>query len=32
VSRIRIVAGREVDYVGVEGFGLTLEATELLTD
>ncbi|TDI92035.1 MAG: 3,4-dihydroxy-2-butanone-4-phosphate synthase [Gammaproteobacteria bacterium] len=32
VSRIRIVAGREVDYVGVEGFGLTLEATELLND
>jgi 3,4-dihydroxy 2-butanone 4-phosphate synthase/GTP cyclohydrolase II len=32
VSRIRIVAGREVDYVGVEGFGLTLEATELLHD
>lgn len=32
ISRIRIVAGREVDYVGVEGFGLTLEATELLHD
>ena len=32
VSRIRIIAGREVDYVGVEGFGLLLEATELLTD
>jgi 3,4-dihydroxy 2-butanone 4-phosphate synthase/GTP cyclohydrolase II len=32
VSRIRIIAGREVDYVGIEGFGLTLEATELLTD
>ena len=28
-ERVRI-AGREVDYVGVEGFGLTLESTELL--
>ena len=25
-------AGREVDYVGVEGFGLTLVSTELLND
>jgi GTP cyclohydrolase II len=25
VERIRIIAGREVDYVGVAGFGLTLE-------
>ena len=32
VSQIRLIAGREVDYVGVEGFGLTLESTELLTD
>ncbi len=32
VSRIRLIAGREVDYVGVTGFGLTLEGTELLTD
>jgi 3,4-dihydroxy 2-butanone 4-phosphate synthase/GTP cyclohydrolase II len=32
VSKIRLIAGREVDYVGVEGFGLTLESTELLTD
>ena len=32
VSNIRLVAGREVDYVGVEGFGLRLESTELLTD
>jgi 3,4-dihydroxy 2-butanone 4-phosphate synthase/GTP cyclohydrolase II len=32
LSRIRLIAGREVDYVGVEGFGLTLESTELLTD
>jgi 3,4-dihydroxy 2-butanone 4-phosphate synthase / GTP cyclohydrolase II len=30
LSRIRLIAGREVDYVGVKGFGLTLEATELL--
>ncbi len=32
LSRIRLIAGREVDYVGVEGFGLTLESIELLTD
>lgn len=31
LTRIRLIAGREVDYVGVEGFGLTLESTELLT-
>lgn len=30
ISRIRLIAGREVDYVGVGGFGLTLESTELL--
>ena len=30
LARIRLIAGREVDYVGVKGFGLTLEATELL--
>ncbi len=30
LSRIRLIAGREVDYVGVKGFGLTLEDTELL--
>ena len=30
VSKIRLIAGREVDYVGVEGFGLTLESTEIL--
>jgi len=30
LSRIRLIAGREVDYVGVSGFGLTLESTELL--
>jgi 3,4-dihydroxy 2-butanone 4-phosphate synthase/GTP cyclohydrolase II len=32
LTRIRLIAGREVDYVGVEGFGLTLESIELLTD
>jgi 3,4-dihydroxy 2-butanone 4-phosphate synthase/GTP cyclohydrolase II len=32
VSKIRLIAGREVEYVGVEGFGLTLESTELLSD
>ncbi|MDA1074711.1 MAG: 3,4-dihydroxy-2-butanone-4-phosphate synthase [Proteobacteria bacterium] len=31
LSRIRLIAGREVDYVGVEGFGLKLESIELLT-
>jgi 3,4-dihydroxy 2-butanone 4-phosphate synthase/GTP cyclohydrolase II len=30
LAKIRLIAGREVDYVGVKGFGLTLEATELL--
>ena len=30
VGRLRLIAGREVDYVGVEGFGLLLESTELL--
>lgn len=30
VSRICLIAGREVDYVGVGGFGLTLESTEIL--
>tara|TARA_A100001037_G_scaffold304356_1_gene340851 strand:- start:2931 stop:4031 length:1101 start_codon:yes stop_codon:yes gene_type:complete len=32
LSRIRLIAGREVDYVGVEGFGLKLVSTELLND
>ena len=32
VVKIRLIAGREVDYVGVEGFGLTLVSTELLDD
>ena len=30
VSKLRILAGREVDFVGLEGFGLTITATELL--
>jgi 3,4-dihydroxy 2-butanone 4-phosphate synthase/GTP cyclohydrolase II len=30
LRRIRLIAGREVDYVGVKGFGITLESTELL--
>jgi len=30
VSKIRLIAGREVEYVGVGGFGLTLESTEIL--
>jgi len=30
VSRVRLIAGREVEYVGVSGFGLTLESTEML--
>ena len=30
VSKLRILAGREVEYVGLEGFGLTVTATELL--
>ena len=30
VSELRILAGREVDFVGLEGFGLTITATELL--
>ena len=30
LTRIRLVAGRAVDYVGVEGFGLTLESVEML--
>ena len=28
--RIRLIAGREIGYVGLQGFGLTLDATELL--
>lgn len=30
LSRIRLIAGREVEYKGVGGFGLTLESTEIL--
>lgn len=30
IARVRLIAGRQVDYVGVGGFGLTLESTELL--
>jgi 3,4-dihydroxy 2-butanone 4-phosphate synthase/GTP cyclohydrolase II len=30
LTKIRLIAGREVDYVGVKGFGLTLESIELL--
>ncbi len=30
LTHIRPIAGREVDYVAVEGFGLTLDGTELL--
>ncbi len=30
VSNIRLIAGRQVEYVGVSGFGLTLAATEIL--
>ena len=30
VTRLRILSGREVDFVGLEGFGLTVSTTELL--
>ena len=30
VARLRILAGREMDYVGLDGFGLTVVGTELL--
>ena len=30
VTNLRILAGREVDFVGLDGFGLTVTATELL--
>ncbi len=32
LTNIRLIAGREIDYVGVEGFGLKLVATELLAE
>ncbi|MEC8868705.1 MAG: 3,4-dihydroxy-2-butanone-4-phosphate synthase, partial [Pseudomonadota bacterium] len=28
---IRVLAGREMDFVGLDGFGLEVDATELLT-
>ena len=31
LTNIKLIAGREVDYVGVEGFGLTLESTRPLS-
>ena len=30
VSKIRIITGREVDLVGIEGFGIQVESTEIL--
>ena len=30
VTKLRILAGREVDFVGLDGFGLAVTATELL--
>ena len=30
LTNIKLIAGREVDYVGVEGFGLTLESTLII--
>ncbi|NOX52383.1 MAG: 3,4-dihydroxy-2-butanone-4-phosphate synthase [Gammaproteobacteria bacterium] len=30
LTKIRLIAGREVEYKGVGGFGLTLESTEIL--
>ena len=32
LSDIRILAAREIEYVGLEGFGLRVAATELFTD
>jgi hypothetical protein len=32
VKRIRILAAREVEYVGLQGFGLDLTGTDLLVD
>ena len=31
LSAIRILAARDIDYVGLDGFGLTVEGTELFT-
>ena len=30
IHKIKLLAGREIDYVGLEGFGLRLEGTQLL--
>lgn len=30
LSRIKLIAGREVEYKGVSGFGLTLDSTDIL--
>ena len=30
ISRVRLIAGREVEYVGIGGFGITLVSTEIL--
>ena len=30
ISKLRILSGREVDFVGLEGFDLEVTATELL--
>ena len=30
LANIKLIAGREVEYVGVEGFGLTLESTVII--
>ena len=32
LTNIRILAAREIDYVGLEGFGLRVDGTELLVD
>ena len=32
LTNIRILAAREIDYVGLEGFGLRIDGTELLVD
>ncbi len=32
LTSIRILAGREIEYVGLEGFGLRVDGTELLVD
>lgn len=32
LTNIRILAAREIDYIGLEGFGLCVDGTELLVD